>query len=81
VKEGVDRVEEEIGLFAAAISFLTNTPLISGRCIMIGDDKGAVANLYLNWRSALTCHRNFGLHFNGDYLRCLRAAVIHYDKV
>ena len=81
MKKGVDWVEEEIGLSAAAISFLTNTPLNGGKCVLIGDEEGAVANLYLNWRSALTCHRNFGLHFNGDYLRCLQAAVIHYDKV
>jgi len=73
--------QKEIGINAAAISYITNTPLIAGKCIYFGDNAGAIANFHFHWPSALDCHSNFALHFNGDYFKCLTQAMVKYDKM
>ncbi len=73
--------QEEIGINSAAFSYITNTPLLPGKCINFGDEHNALANFKFHWPSALTCHKNFGLHFNGDYFKCLVWAMVSYDRV
>ena len=73
--------QEEIGINAASFSYITNTPLSAGNCINFGDNPGAIANFHFHWPSALNCHRNYALHFNGDYFICLAWAMVKYDKL
>jgi hypothetical protein len=73
--------QQEIGINSAAFSYITNTPLSAGKCINFGDEHNALANFKFHWASALNCHRNYGLHVNGDYFKCLSFAMVSYDRV